>query len=161
MENKMSHIRKMTNQDIPAVREIEMESFSTPWSEEAFFNELANPNAHYYVWENEKIIAYAGFWLVLDEAGITNIAVRKSERGKGIGQQLVAFLRNEAEELGALAITLEVRESNVPAIAVYQKNGFYPVGIRKDYYTKPTENALIMWAKPKKEDSHEHGTKSD
>lgn len=158
----MNSIRKMKKEDISVVCEMERASFSTPWSQESFESELKKPNAHYFVWElNREIIGYAGFWIVLEEAGITNIAVKESERGKGYGKGLTAFLLREAARLGAEAVTLEVRESNAAAISVYQKNGFTVAGVRKDYYVKPTENALIMWAKVKKEESYEQGTKSN
>ncbi|RRD96140.1 ribosomal-protein-alanine N-acetyltransferase [Clostridiales bacterium COT073_COT-073] len=155
-------IREMQISDIPEVLEIEEDSFSSPWTEAAFVNELLNPCAYYYVWEeNKRVIGYAGFWKILEDINITNIAFKSEQRGKGKGSALLLFVMDAARKLGAEAVTLEVRESNAAAIAVYHKNGFYSAGIRKDYYTKPTENALIMWAKVKKEESHEDGTKSN
>lgn len=139
-------IREMQSSDIPIILEIEKESFSSPWNEEAFQNELSNPMTHYYVWEeNGQAVGYIGFWKVFEEAHITNIAFALSERGQGKGTRLIAHVMEQAKSMGILAMTLEVRESNEIARKVYQKNGFREVGIRKDYYTKPLENALIMW----------------
>lgn len=158
----LDHIRSMEIGDLPRILEIEAESFTSPWTEASFLNELANPKTYYYVWqEDENIVGYAGFWKIFEEINITNIAIAKAYRGRGIGSAFVAYLKEKAGQLGAKAISLEVRQGNRPAIATYQKNGFYTAGIRKNYYTKPSENALIMWAELKKEDSHEDGRKSN
>lgn len=149
----MEEIREMRLSDIEAVQKIEEESFSTPWSAAAFENELTNPDTFYYVWiENEEVIGYAGFWKILTDGNITNIAFRCFARGHGRGQKMVSFLKEKAGQMGITAMTLEVRKSNAAAIAAYQKNGFQVAGIRKDYYRKPAEDALIMWAELKKEE---------
>ncbi len=153
MRPGMKEIREMRREDVEAILRIEQESFSLPWSAAAFENELSNPDTHYYVWlEENEPIGYAGFWKVLTDGNITNIAFAKKYRGQGRGQELVAFLKERARELGIAAMTLEVRQSNAAAIAVYQKNGFRTEGIRRDYYSKPMEDALIMWAEIKKEE---------
>ena len=150
----MEEIREMCLADIEAVLRIEKESFSLPWSAAAFENELNNPDTFYYVWiEDDEPMGYAGFWKILTDGNITNIAFSQSARGQGRGQKLVAFLKEKAGQMGITAMTLEVRKSNAAAIAVYQKNGFQIAGMRKDYYRKPMEDALIMWAEIKKEET--------
>ena len=150
----MEEIREMCLSDIEAVLRIEEESFSLPWSAAAFENELNNPDTFYYVWtEDNEPMGYAGFWKILTDGNITNIAFSQSARGQGRGQKFVAFLKEKAGQMGITAMTLEVRKSNAAAIAVYQKNGFQIAGMRKDYYRKPAEDALIMWAEIKKEET--------
>lgn len=150
----MEEIREMRLSDIEAVLRIEKESFSLPWSAAAFENELNNADTFYYVWtEDDAPVGYAGFWKILTDGNITNIAFSQSARGQGRGQKLVAFLKEKAGQMGITAMTLEVRKSNAAAIAVYQKNGFQIAGMRKDYYRKPAEDALIMWAEIKKEET--------
>ena len=145
----MDHIlyRFMKIEDLEDVLEVEHESFSIPWSREAFYNEIENNQfAFYLVAELEgKIAGYCGVWLVLDEAHVTNVAVLPSFRGKGIGQALMEKLLELAMEHGAKTATLEVRVSNHPAQSLYRKLGFENGGIRKRYYTDNQEDALIMW----------------
>ncbi len=140
-------IRPMTIKDIDQVRVIERLSFTNPWSQKAFEDELqANDFAHYFVAvKDEKIVGYAGMWLILDEAHVTNIAVLPSCRGQGIGEKLTLQLIFEAVKRGADKITLEVRVSNLPAQRLYKKLGFSKMGIRKGYYTDNNEDAIIMW----------------
>lgn len=140
--------RSMKLNDIDTICAIEKESFTTPWSSGAFYNELVNNHfAHYMVMEcGREIAGYAGMWLIMDEAHITNIAVRTKYRGRKLGQQLVEELMKTASFMGASKITLEVRVSNDVAKNLYVKMGFRSVGIRKGYYTDNQEDAMIMWA---------------
>jgi ribosomal-protein-alanine N-acetyltransferase len=139
-------IRDMKREDINQVYEIECESFSEPWTENALYNELSNPNAIYLVIsKNEEVIAYAGMWKIFDEGHITNIAVKKIYRQNGFGRLLTEKLIEKGTSIGVSKYTLEVRESNTSAIKMYRKIGFKEVGIRKDFYDKPRENAYIMW----------------
>ena len=94
--------------------------------------------------ENEKTVGYIGLISAADEADITNVSVLKSERKHGIGNALVVKAVEEALKLGVKKIFLEVRKSNEAAVSLYKKNGFEQVGIRKDYYHNPTEDALLM-----------------
>ncbi|MDP1552309.1 MAG: ribosomal protein S18-alanine N-acetyltransferase [Methanobacteriaceae archaeon] len=137
----------MTVKDIDQVVEIERGSFHTPWSKEAFVNELTkNPLALYFVGKvDECIIAYAGTWIVHGEAHITNIAVHPRERGKHFGDALSLQLLQGVAKRGVDRATLEVRVSNEVAQKMYRKLGFIPVGIRPGYYTDTCEDALIMW----------------
>ncbi|MCK8485761.1 ribosomal protein S18-alanine N-acetyltransferase [Paenibacillus sp. MBLB2552] len=133
--------------DLPDVMVIEHESFSLPWSEEAFHNELThNHFARYQIMEmGGKPIGYAGMWTILDEAHITNIAVRSAYRGRHLGEQLLSRMMDWAAELGMVRMTLEVRVSNTVARALYEKMGFAPAGVRKGYYSDNHEDAIIMW----------------
>ena len=140
-------IRKMNIHDIPQVCEIEQVSFPDPWSAQTFYQELTqNPFAYYWVLvQQERIIGYLGAWLVMDEAQITNIAVRSSERGQGWGETLLWHAMCKLRKLGAEKMTLEVRASNHQAQALYQKLGFVSVGIRPKFYKVCPEDAMIMW----------------
>ncbi|HZG86132.1 ribosomal protein S18-alanine N-acetyltransferase [Paenibacillus sp.] len=140
--------RMMRYEDIPEVCAIEIESFATPWSEQAFMNELThNQFAHYVVMEHEgRLIGYGGMWVIIDEAHVTNIAVTGEFRGRKLGERMLAELGDRARRLGANRITLEVRPSNVVARRLYEKFGFEAVGIRPGYYSDNGEDAIIMWA---------------
>ncbi|WP_373230747.1 ribosomal protein S18-alanine N-acetyltransferase [Cohnella sp.] len=146
--------RLMNLDDISTIVEIERESFSSPWSEEAFRSELTqNLFAKYMIMELEGvIIGYGGMWLIIDEAHITNIAIREKYRGMGYGKQLLQELMKTAHWLGARRMTLEVRVSNDTAQSLYRKMGFYPSGIRPAYYSDNLEDALIMWVELVAED---------
>lgn len=145
--NKLQ-FRSMTLADIPTIVAIEAESFATPWSEEAFVNELTNNHfARYMVMDYEDaVIGYAGMWTIMDEAHVTNVAVREGYRGQGLGERLMTELQRTALLFGARRMTLEVRVSNDVAQALYRKLGFEPSGIRPGYYSDNMEDALIMWA---------------
>jgi len=114
-----------------------------PWTEGMFENELSN-NATCYVgiFIDNTIAGYGGMWLVCDEAQITNIAVLPEFQKQGFGNAVLNELIKRAKN--ANIMTLEVRESNKPAIRLYEKNGFSADGLRKNYYKNPTENAVLM-----------------
>ena len=126
-------IRQMEEKDIPQVYAIEKETFSMPWSKKAFA-ELEG-----------EIAGYCGCYQSLEEAEITNVAVKRQLRGHGIGRRLLEELMRIGKERGAFAYTLEVRVSNQAAIHLYEKLGFISFGIRKNFYEKPKEDAMIMW----------------
>ncbi|KQY91693.1 ribosomal-protein-alanine acetyltransferase [Paenibacillus sp. Root52] len=138
----------MTLSDIPDVMVIEHEAFTLPWTEEAFRNELMNNHfAKYMVMEIDgTAIGYAGMWTIMDEAHITNIAVRQAYRGRKLGERLLDELMRTAAYLGMERMTLEVRVSNLVAQRLYEKKGFESAGIRKGYYSDNMEDAMIMWA---------------
>ena len=140
-------IEDMTADDIPAVQLVENASFPVPWPANAFRHELTqNKNAHYIVArEGDRIIAYAGLWLALDEAHITTFAVLPEYRRRRIGERLLVRLFDMATELKAEWLTLEVRASNFPAQRLYEKYGFHAAGIRRRYYSDNNEDAIIMW----------------
>jgi ribosomal-protein-alanine N-acetyltransferase len=136
----------MTLGDIPAVHAIESSSFSTPWPTYAFRQEIeTNRLARYIVArEEDRIVGYAGIWLMVDEAHITTFAVAPDRRRRGIGEALLIALLRMSGQVGASVATLEVRVSNMPARKLYEKYGFRPAGIRPRYYTDNNEDALIM-----------------
>ena len=140
-------IREMAIEDIDGVLEVEKKSFTTPWSRESFKMEVEkNKLARYMVARvNDKVVGYGGFWLIIGEAHITNIAVDTDYRGKGIGNLLLKSLILLAGTLDCNSMTLEVRESNIVAQNLYKKYGFLPAGVRKNYYSDVGEDAIIMW----------------
>ncbi|MGO4111055.1 ribosomal protein S18-alanine N-acetyltransferase [Paenibacillus sp. YAF4_2] len=140
--------RSMTMADISSIVAIEQEAFTTPWTPEAFKNELtSNMFARYMIMEHDdEIIGYGGMWIIVDEAHVTNIAVRADHRGQGLGERLLTELQQTAAFFGANKMTLEVRVSNEIAQRLYRKLGFKPAGIRPAYYSDDNEDALIMWA---------------
>lgn len=126
---------------------IENLCFKTPWSRSAFEAELTrNKCARYRVlMKDNRVVAYGGMWVMLDEAHITNIAVHPEYRGIGLGNAIVEELITEAKRNNVAAMTLEVRMSNLPAINLYKKYGFIDVALRKKYYQDTGEDAIIMW----------------
>lgn len=138
-------IRRMVLADVDAVHGIEATTFSRPWSREDFVKEMTqNTCARYLVAEQAgQVIGFAGTWIVLDEAHVTNIAVLEAYRGQGIGKKLTAALMQYAANLGVVYATLEVRKSNLIAQALYQKLCFEYVGVRKRYYEDNGEDAFL------------------
>lgn len=136
----------MNKSHIDGIMEIEKDSFVIPWSRAAVEKELSNNLAIYaVVKENDKVVGYGGMWHVVNEGHITNIAVHKDYRRKGIGNIIVNKLIEIAEEKEMIGLTLEVRKSNFPALELYRKNGFKLEGIRPEYYEDNKEDAYIMW----------------
>lgn len=141
-------IRKMEKSDVEEVVKLESLSYGEHhWSKESFYNELANNLAHYYcaVDEENNLLGYAGCWHIFEEAHITTLSVHPEQRKKGVAQTLIFSLIDDCYKNKIKYITLEVRESNVPAISLYEKNGFKSIGTRKNYYQDNNENALIMF----------------
>jgi ribosomal-protein-alanine N-acetyltransferase len=140
-------IELMKTEDLDQVIEVEKLSFTNPWSKNSFFLELTtNELAKYIVAKVDgKVVGYAGMWLIVGEAHVTNVAVHPDFRKKGIGELLMRSLMTLAKESGAKMMTLEVRKSNYIAQNLYTKLGFEPIGIRRGYYTDNREDAVIMW----------------
>ena len=137
-------VREMTESDIKDIAELEKECFSEPWSENSLRDELTNETARFYVLrDGEDLLGYIGANNICNEVYITNVAVNSKYRGKGYGKILVNHLIKQSEAERAFFITLEVRKSNENAIALYEKCGFKLIGERKNFYSKPTEDALI------------------
>lgn len=143
--------RFMEFRDADAVCEIEKLSFKTPWSKEAFIEELkAAERTRYVVAElGDTVVGYGGMWLIIDEAHITNIAVHPDYRGQKIGKRIVEEMIAAANSVGITSLTLEVRVTNTPAIKLYKDLDFQEAGIRKGYYSDTGEDALIMWKRQK------------
>ncbi len=139
-------VRLMREEDLDQVVAIEQKIFSQPWSKQGFLDALRNENTLYLTAEeNNDILGYLGLWQSLEEADITNIAVKENARRQGVAGQLLKEVRKLAAERGISALTLEVRVSNEAAIRLYEKHGFQSAGIRPGFYDKPREDALIMW----------------
>jgi [ribosomal protein S18]-alanine N-acetyltransferase len=121
--------------------------FSIPWSREAFLRELkSNDIANYVVlFKDEKLVGYAGIWLILDEGHITNVAVHPEYRTQGAGTRLMDALIEICHKRNIISMTLEVRKSNLAALKLYEKYNFVQKGIRKFYYADNKEDAIIMW----------------
>ena len=142
----MLTVRQMEEADLGSVARIETSIFSKPWSEEGFRDSLKLPNTVYLVAEQDGSIAgYIGMLCVLDEGEITNVAVAEGFRRQGIGERLLSSLLQAGRKEGVDSFTLEVRESNSSARRLYRKLGFQEEGIRKNFYEKPTEDAILMW----------------
>ncbi|HHU90162.1 MAG TPA: ribosomal protein S18-alanine N-acetyltransferase [Clostridiaceae bacterium] len=138
----------MELEDLDEVLEVEKSCFKIPWTRLMFEDELINSNAYYYVIEVDKrIVGYVGFWKIIDEAHITNVAIHNDYRRLGYGRALINALLNKAKELEIIAVTLEVRVSNLAAISLYERFGFVSSGVRRGYYSDNNEDALIMWLK--------------
>jgi len=140
-------IDAMTLDDLEGVQEVERASFPVPWPSNAFRTELTqNKNARYIVArERDRIVGYAGLWLMVDEAHITTFAVLPEHRRRRIGERMLQRLFDVADEMGAEWLTLEVRVSNIGAQRLYEKYGFRRAGVRRRYYSDNNEDALIMW----------------
>ncbi|MHB0913352.1 MAG: ribosomal protein S18-alanine N-acetyltransferase [Armatimonadota bacterium] len=139
-------VDRMHLEDIGAVVALDHECFATPWSESSYMTELSNHSAYYIVaCMEDRIVGYAGEWIIVDEAHITTIGVDPECRGQKIGERLLIALIDEAIFRGASRITLEVRRSNYVAQSLYRKYGFQSVAVRKSYYTDNNEDALVMW----------------
>ena len=136
----------MRVEDLPIVHAIEQASFDSPWPPDAYRSELqTNRLAQYLVAHaGDDIAAYAGMWLMVDEAHIITFAVHPAWRRQRIGERLLLALLDVAQDAGAHEATLEVRLSNLPARRLYEKFGFRPVGLRPRYYSDNGEDALIM-----------------
>jgi len=148
---KNLHFEKLELKFLPEVFRIEQQAFVDPWSFDAMLAECENPIAHYVVGLIEtQVVSYGGFWKILDEGHITNIAVSQGYRVQGIGEKMLSTLIAKAKELGIERMTLEVRISNLSAIALYAKLGFKSVGIRPRYYPDG-ENANIFWLEIKEQ----------
>ena len=140
------HIRPMEKEDVEIISRLEEETFSMPWSRDAFLEMITKDDAGYYVAEkNGRVIGGCGVLMAAGEGNITNVVVDKKERNKGIGTQMLQYLIEDGYKKGLQAFTLEVRVSNAAAIHVYEKLGFFSEGIRPNFYEKPAEDAMIMW----------------
>ena len=133
--------------DLDGVLAIEEASFNNPTTREWYQGELQRPEVCFiYALRTAEhpVAAFCAFWLVAEQAHINNLAVRPELRGRGLGTQLLEAIIAEAAVLGASLLTLEVRQSNEPARRLYERAGFRQQGLRKNYYTNPIEDALIL-----------------
>jgi ribosomal-protein-alanine N-acetyltransferase len=139
-------IEAMRLDDLPEVQAIEQASFTTPWPPHAYRNELqTNRLAQYLVVRaDDRVVGYAGIWLMVDEAHITTFAIHPAWRRRRLGERLLLAVLDVARARQAREATLEVRLSNLAARRLYEKFGFRPVGLRPNYYSDDREDALIM-----------------
>lgn len=141
-------IRRMRESDLAAVRAIEALSFSNPWSDNTFRGEIQNTAVSFPMVvvrrPGETVVGYIVFWQIRDDVQVNNVAVHPDCRGLGLGEALMRYAIDRTREAGAAFMTLEVRQSNAPALALYKKLGFEVMGVRKNYYTKPDEDAYVM-----------------
>ena len=148
MEEKNLHVRivPMTADHLDEVAELERICFTTPWSRNMLAEELDNYLSAFLVAldDNGKVAGYAGLQAVLDEGYITNVAVRPDCRRQGVAGQILQVFLDFAQAQGLAFLTLEVRDSNAPAAALYASLGFAQIGLRKNYYQHPKEDARIL-----------------
>lgn len=137
-------VSAMEHAHLDAVLEIEKASFAKPWKIEHFLQEIASPHSFPAVaLEEGRVVGFICLMSLFEEAQILDVAVDTGQRGKGIAQILIEFAEDLAAKKGAESLALEVRESNVPARCLYEKNGYTLNGIRTRYYDG-TENAILM-----------------
>ena len=140
-----NRFRSMKKDDIETVASIENESIPNPWSGKSFEESLDNPDAFFAVCESGgSVKGYAGMYISGPEAEITNVAVDKDFRHGGIGEGIVRYLIEEGKKKGVESFILEVRKSNEAAISLYEKIGFKTMGERKDFYSNPKEDGIVM-----------------
>ena len=138
-------IVNMNTDHVSQVAELEKLCFSDPWSENSVSSELNNPLSLWLVAvDGERVAGYVGSQSVMGESDMMNIAVHPDYRRRGLAEMLVAELVTALKNAGNTCLTLEVRASNAPAIALYEKTGFSQIGLRKNYYRNPREDALIL-----------------
>lgn len=133
----------MKKEHVAEAARLEIVCFSSPWSENALAEELKNENSHFLAAVSHELLGYIGVQEICGEAYITNVAVFPEFRKSGIGRALLNAAVIGAKSRGCEFITLEVRESNIPAIMLYESEEFEKVGVRKNFYSSPTENGLI------------------
>lgn len=138
--------RKMRKEDVSFISRLEEETFSMPWSAASFLRMIENEDTEYFVAEEDgRLLGGCGLLLIAGEGNITNVVVAPEARRRGVATGLLTCLMETGDRAGLSAYTLEVRVSNAPAIALYEKLGFVSEGIRPRFYEKPVEDAVIMW----------------
>jgi [ribosomal protein S18]-alanine N-acetyltransferase len=138
----------LAEEHLAAVTEIEQLCFPTPWSRQLFLDELQKKDICFWkaaLLPGGRVIGYMGYWRIIDEAHITNLAVHPQFRRTGLGRGLVAEILKDAAARGCDKATLEVRPSNQAAVSLYESFGFSPVALRPRYYSDDQEDALLMW----------------
>ncbi|MDO5424750.1 MAG: ribosomal protein S18-alanine N-acetyltransferase [Eubacteriales bacterium] len=142
----MLELRPMREEDLEQVEAIERAIFSCPWTLEGFRSSMQAAGNLYVtaLWDG-NVAGYCGLWRSFEEGDITNVAVGEDFRRRGIAENMLRFLMELAGKEGVTQFTLEVRKSNEAALRLYEKLGFCSEGIRKNFYEKPVEDAVIMW----------------
>ena len=138
-------ITEMNASHVSQIAALEEICFADPWSEQSIASELKSAWSYWLVaQEADRVVGYVGSQSAIDEADIMNVAVHPDYRRQGIAEKLINSLVEELKNRGIHALLLEVRASNAPAIALYEKLGFQQVGLRKNYYRNPKEDARIL-----------------
>ena len=138
-------IRTMQKGDVAAVAALEAQIFPMPWSAAGFADTLPREDIIFLVaYEQDELLGYVGIYCTLDEGEITNVAVAPAARRRGIARALLTELKQQLACRNVARIVLEVRVSNEPAIRLYKQMGFSVLGVRKNFYEKPTEDAYII-----------------
>ncbi len=138
-------IRRMKSEDLDQVMILEQQIFSRPWSEDSMRSALQQQETIYLVDEIEgRIRGYLGIWCMAEDGDLCNMAVAEQARREGVASGLMEEGMAYCRKQGVRRIVLEVRESNLPAKNLYQRKGFVPIGVRKQYYSDPQEDAIIM-----------------
>ena len=139
------NIVPMNEHHVPQIALLEQECFADPWSQQSIASELHNPLSLWLVaQEGQTLLGYVGSQTCLDETDMMNIAVSPTSRRQGVARALIEALVSALRERGSKQLTLEVRASNGPARQLYESLGFLQVGLRKNYYRNPKEDALIL-----------------
>jgi ribosomal-protein-alanine N-acetyltransferase len=147
---------RMTPADLDEVMVIERHSFPSAWSRGSYERELRNANSCYFTAKHDgAVVGYIGMWIIADDAHITTLAVHPRRRRAGLATRLIQHLMDFARNLGAVRITLEVREGNRAAQALYHKFGFEDRGRLRRYYGDTGEDGLVMWKRLSSEGSGE------
>ena len=145
-------LRRMMRRDLPEILAIEKQSFSNPWPDTTFEGEIQNVGLSYPVVAVDeasgKIAGYIIFWIIRDEAQINNVAVHPDFRRRRIAEDMLRLLLEAMSQNGVTFVSLEVRAGNTGARTLYDKLGFRSIGLRKEYYTKPIEDAVVMGISP-------------
>lgn len=145
MDITYAHLKE---EDIDAILKIEQVSFPLPWTRSMFEQELHIPTSHFFVAKalpGKDIVGYAGYWQVVDELHLINIAIKPEFRRQGLGKHLLYYILCDGKRLGLKRATLEVRSSNLAAQRLYEQMGFKNIALRKKYYADNLEDAVIMW----------------
>jgi ribosomal-protein-alanine N-acetyltransferase len=142
-------VEPLTSPDeIDAIVEIEAESFTNPWTREMYLAELENPDVSFFLLARDaerRPVGFCSFWRILDELHINNLAVLPAFRRRGVASALLERVLEHGVRVGARSAMLEVRRSNEAARQLYERFGFTVAGVRHGYYTKPVEDALVLW----------------
>jgi ribosomal-protein-alanine N-acetyltransferase len=142
-------IEPLTRADVDDVLALEEAAFTNPWTKAMYLAELENAGVSYCFLARDaarQAVGFCSFWRILDELHINNLAVLPEHRRMGIGSILLDFVLKKGVELGARRATLEVRRSNHAARMLYERFGFSVSGVRPNYYSKPVEDALVLWS---------------
>lgn len=137
-------IRRMKPEDLDQVMMLERQIFSRPWSEKSMRSALQQDTIYLVDVADGKIRGYLGIWCMAEDGDLCNMAVAEQARRGGVASRLMEEGMACCRRQGVHRIVLEVRESNLPAKTLYQSKGFVPIGVRKQYYSEPRENAVIM-----------------